>query len=82
MLLNERDWKFSPAAAPAILAAAGYFAFRGAVADLNGDSFTDLIVADAQGKLHFVVNHEGRFREGSLALPAMAGATALTSTAP
>ncbi|MFZ0959777.1 MAG: FG-GAP-like repeat-containing protein [Terriglobia bacterium] len=69
VLLNERGGKFSPAAAPAIPAPAGFFAFRGAVADLKGDSFPDLLAADAQGKLHFVVNHEGRFREGSIALP-------------
>jgi len=69
VLLNQRDWKFSPAAAPAIPAPAGFFTFRGAVADLNGDSFADLLVADAHGLLHFLVNHEGRFREGSIALP-------------
>ena len=78
VLLNERDWKFSPVATPAIPAPAGFFTFRGAVADLNGDSFPDLLVADAQGKLHFVVNHEGRFREGSIALP-VGDAAALTS---
>ena len=69
VLLNQRDWKFSPAAAPAIPAPAGIFTFRGAVADLNGDSFPDLLAADAHGKLHFLVNHEGRFRDGSVTLP-------------
>ncbi len=69
VLLNQRDWKFSPAAAPALAAPAGFFGFRGAVADLNGDSFPDLVAADAHGKLHFLVNQEGRFREGSLTLP-------------
>ena len=69
VLLNQRDGKFAPAPAPAIPAPAGLFAFRGVVADLNGDSFPDLLVADAHGKLHFLVNHEGRFREGSIALP-------------
>ncbi len=78
VLLNERDWKFSPAAAPAIPAPDGFFNFRGVVADLNGDSFPDLLVADAQSKVHFVVNHEGRFREGSIAIPVGDGA-ALTS---
>jgi hypothetical protein len=69
VLLNQRDWKFSPVAAPAIPAPAGFFAFRGAVADLNGDSFPDLVAADAHGKLHFLVNQEGRFHEGSITLP-------------
>ena len=70
VLLNQRNLKFSPATAPAIPAPAGFFTFRGVVADLNGDSFPDLLAADAQGRIHFLVNHEGRFREGSIALPA------------
>ena len=69
VLLNQGNWKFAPAAAPAIPAPPGFFSFRGAAADLNGDSFPDLLTADAQGKLHFLVNHEGRFREGSITLP-------------
>ncbi len=81
VLLNQRDWKFSPAPAPAIPAPAGFFTFRGAVADLNGDSFPDLLAADAQGRLHFLVNHEGRFREGLIALPESDAAT-LTSLIP
>jgi len=80
VLLNQRDWKFTPAPAPAIPAPTGLFSFRGAAADLNGDSFPDLLAADAQGKLHFVVNHEGRFREGSIAL-SLGDAAALTSLA-
>jgi tetratricopeptide (TPR) repeat protein len=68
VLLNQRDWKFSPVATPAVSAPAGLFGFRGAVADLNGDSFPDLLAADAHGKLHFLVNQAGRFREGSLSL--------------
>jgi len=70
VLLNQRDWKFSPAAAPAISPPPGLFTFRGAVADLNGDSFPDLLAADAHGKLHFLVNHQGRFRDGLITLPA------------
>jgi tetratricopeptide (TPR) repeat protein len=69
VLLNQRDWKFAAAPAPAIPAPAGLFTFRGAVADLNGGSFPDLLVADAHGRLHFLVNAEGRFREGSVTLP-------------
>ena len=69
VLLNQGDWKFSPAAVPAIPAPAGFFTFRGAVADLNGDSFPDLLAADFRGGLHFLVNHQGRLREGSVALP-------------
>jgi hypothetical protein len=38
------------------------------VADLNGDSFADLLALDAGGKCHFLVNTLGRFREGVLIL--------------
>ena len=69
VLLNRRDGKFAPAAAPAIHAPSSLFAFRGMAADLNGDSFADLLVADAGGKLHFVLNQQGKFREGAIALP-------------
>jgi hypothetical protein len=70
VLLNQRDWKFAPLTPmPAIPAPSGIFAYRGAVADLNGDSFPDLLAADASGKVHFLVNRVGRFREGVLALP-------------
>ena len=71
VLFNRRNWKFAPLASmPALSPPAGPFAFRGAVADLNGDSFPDLLAADASGKVHFLVNRAGRFREGSLTLPA------------
>jgi tetratricopeptide (TPR) repeat protein len=79
VLLNKRDWKFSPAAAPPISAPADLFAFRGAVADLNGDSFPDLLAADAHGQLHFLVNHQGHFREGLAVLPDPSNITSLIS---
>ena len=68
VLLNEHG-RFVPAAVPAISGPASHFAFRGIAADLNGDSFADLLVADAHGKLHFVINQQGRFREGTIAIP-------------
>jgi tetratricopeptide (TPR) repeat protein len=80
VLVNQRDWKFTPTPAPSIPPPPGLFAFRGFAADLNGDSFPDLLVADAQSKLHFLVNHEGRFREGSIALP-LGDAAAIASLA-
>jgi len=71
VLLNRRDWRFSPAAGlPAVKPPSGFFAFRGTVADLNGDSFSDLLVVEASGKVRFVVNNAGRFREGTLGLSA------------
>jgi len=70
VILNRRNWKFSALpATPAVTAPAGLFAYRGSVADLNGDSFPDLLAADSNGKIHILVNRAGRFQEGSLALP-------------
>ena len=82
VLLNQRDGKFAPlASAPAVAAPAGLFGFRGAVADLNGDSFPDLLAADASGKVHFLVNRAGKLQEGALTLPA-ADRAALAALAP
>jgi hypothetical protein len=69
VLLNHGSWRFAPTAMPAISAPTGWFALRGTVVDLNGDSFADLLTADAHGALHLLLNHEGKFREGSIALP-------------
>jgi tetratricopeptide (TPR) repeat protein len=70
VLLNQRNGKFARlAAAPSFPGPASPFAFRGTVADVNGDGFPDLLTADAHGRVHFLVNHLGRFREGSIALP-------------
>ncbi len=82
VLLNQGDYKFSPAPAPTIPGPAGLFGFRGAVADLNADSFADLITIDALGRPRFLVNREGRFHEGYLSLPLHepAALAALTAT--
>ena len=54
---------------PAIKSPASLLAVRGLVADLNGDSFKDLLVADAAGKWHFLANELGRFHESTINLP-------------
>jgi hypothetical protein len=83
VLMNRGGWKFAPLPAlPAISAPAGFFAFRGMVVDANGDSFADLLALDARGKWRLLVNHAGRFREGSVSIPAgsTTGVAALSST--
>jgi len=73
VLMNRGGWKFAPLAPlPPVSAPTGFFAFRGALVDANGDSFADLLARDAGGKWRLLVNHSGKFREGSISLPASA----------
>ena len=71
VLMNRGGGKFAGVASlPAIAPPSGPFALRGIVADLNGDSFDDLLVADGAGSWRFVANRLGRFKEAGLTLPA------------
>ncbi len=73
VFLNQDNFRFTPVPRlPAIDPPAGFFRLRGTVADVNGDSFADLLALDASGKWHLVVNQAGRFAEGSMDLPAPA----------
>ncbi|MBZ5515770.1 MAG: FG-GAP-like repeat-containing protein [Acidobacteriia bacterium] len=70
VLLNRGGGRFEAVSGlPAVTPPAGLYAFRGTVADLDGDSFEDLLVADAGGKLHFIANRGGKFQEADLKLP-------------
>ena len=71
VLLNRGGGKFEAVEhLPSISPPKGPSAFHGTVADLNGDGFDGLLVADANGKPHFIANHEGVFREEALRWPA------------
>ncbi len=54
---------------PAATAPTGAFAYRGTVADVDGNTFDDLLVVDSEGKWHLFSNSAGRFREVALDLP-------------
>jgi TolA-binding protein len=54
---------------PVLAVPKGIFAFRGTALDVNGDSFVDLLAADADGNLHLFSNTLGRFKEQPLELP-------------
>jgi hypothetical protein len=60
---------------PALPPASGPFAKPGAVADVNGDGFDDLIAFDRSGRVHAVLNRNGQFRE-TLDIPAPSGTVA------
>ena len=71
VLMNRGGGRFTAEnGLPAIKTPTGLFAFRGAVADVDGDSFDDLLVADSLGKLHCLANRLGKFTEVEFALPA------------
>jgi Tfp pilus assembly protein PilF len=76
VLMNRGDWKFAPLASlPPISAPAGIFGFRGTVADVNGDSFGDLLTRDAGGEWRLLVNQFGKFREGNISIPSGTAST-------
>ncbi|HEV2491526.1 MAG TPA: FG-GAP-like repeat-containing protein [Terriglobia bacterium] len=67
VLLNRGNAKFEAVEhLPAVTPPASPFAFRGAVTDLDGDGFDDLVNVDASGKLHFIQNRGGHFAEHAL----------------
>jgi hypothetical protein len=73
VLLNRGGGRFGLAAhLPSISPPAGLFAARGIVADLNGDGFDDLLIADAHGKLHFLANRAAHFEEAPFTTPVSA----------
>jgi Tfp pilus assembly protein PilF len=79
VLMNRGGWKFTPLAPlPPVPAPAGFFAFRGVLVDAKGDSFADLLCRDAGGKWRLLVNHSGKFREGSVSIPASAATGVVT----
>ena len=70
ILRNNGDAKFTPVPdLPAIKPPTGLLAFRGLAADINGNSFVDLLVADSSGNLRLLANRLGHFHAESIHLP-------------
>jgi len=70
VLRNDGHLKFTSFPnLPAVKPPAGLLAFRGLAADVNGNSFEDLLVADAGGKFHLIANRLGHFRPEATQLP-------------
>ncbi len=83
VLLNRGDGKFTEAKSlPTFAPPAGIFAFRGTVADVDGDGFDDLLALDAAGTWRLVANRGGRFREIPISLPAKANSKPIRSLTP
>jgi len=70
VLLNRGNATFERATSlPLIPPMASPFGFHGAVADLDGDGFPDVLTVDNKAQLRGFLNHAGTFREVSLTLP-------------
>ncbi|HEX5411586.1 MAG TPA: FG-GAP-like repeat-containing protein [Terriglobia bacterium] len=70
VLKNNGNARFTPFPnLAAIKPPAPLLSFRGLTADIDGNSYKDLLVADSAGKLHLLANRLGRFHEEPLHLP-------------
>jgi tetratricopeptide (TPR) repeat protein len=70
VLMNRGGGRFAEVKGlPSITPPTGTFAFRGTVADVDGDSFDDLLLADSDGKWHWLANRAGKFQQEELILP-------------
>ena len=70
VLRNNGHARFTPFPnLPAIKAPAGLLAFRGLAADINGNSFVDLLLVDSTGRLHLLANRLGHFHPEPIHLP-------------
>jgi len=64
VLLNGGNARFEDIEnMPLIRPPAAPFGFHGTVADVDGDGFDDLLVADNEGGWHLMVNRSGHFAE-------------------
>jgi TolA-binding protein len=71
VLMNRGGGRFvETKGLPAIPSPSGIFALRGTVADVDGDSFDDLLLADASGNWRLLGNRAGKFQEEEIVLPA------------
>ncbi|MEJ2009834.1 MAG: VCBS repeat-containing protein, partial [Acidobacteriota bacterium] len=70
VLRNNGEARFrSFPSLPVVKPPAGLLAFRGLAADVNGNSFEDLLLADAGGRLHLISNRLGHFHLETIHIP-------------
>ena len=63
ILMNQGRAEFERVAAPAVKPPSGLFRNHGTLADLDGDSFDDILAADSRGRWHWIRNRGGKFEE-------------------
>ena len=70
VLLNRGGARFDEAyGVPNLSSSSDLFSLRGIVADLDGDSFPDLLAVDSSDQWHFISNRAGKFKEEKFELP-------------
>ncbi|MGH9453883.1 MAG: FG-GAP-like repeat-containing protein, partial [Terriglobia bacterium] len=63
VLVNQGQAKFKRVAAPQVKPPSGVLRNNGTLADLDGDSFDDILAADSRGRWHWIRNRSGKFEE-------------------
>jgi FG-GAP-like repeat len=62
VLMNQGDGKLEQAETfPIVFAANRAFGFHGITADLKGDGYDDMLMADNNGDWHYIANNHGQF---------------------
>lgn len=70
VLMNRGGGRFGEVKElPSVTPPLGIYALRGAVVDLDGDSFDDLLLADSEGRWHRVANRAGKLQDAQITLP-------------
>ncbi len=74
VLRNDGHAHFTPyAGLPAVKPPRGPLAFRGTIADLEGDGFPGLLLQDSSGRWRFIADLAGHFKELPITLPLALG---------
>ena len=63
VLMNQGGARFKRAPAPEVKPPTALFRSSGTLADLDGDSFDDILAADVKGRWHWIRNLGGKFQE-------------------
>jgi hypothetical protein len=66
---------------PLVTPPVGIFAFRGTVADVDGDSFDDLLLPDSDGQWKLIANRAGKLQDAAITWPGT-GSAALGTLRP
>ena len=70
VLMNRGGGRFAEMKdLPSVTPPLGIFAFRGTVADVDGDSFDDLLLPDSDGQWKLIANRAGKLQNAAITWP-------------